>query len=221
MRLNDGEPALSPQNFLIQTLHATWDNLPQVLVGMLWFNLCLAPSFVLAVLGLGGLAAAVGVLLAAPGWVALQHFESGLVQGRAVPLASLLSSFRRFWRPSVRLGVLAIALPAVIWFAGARLNAAATPALALGGAVSLLVVSLLALYAVPLLVMYNQELGVALRNSLVLSARHINNTIGMVALAVLCGLLVFYLNSGLVFVLPALYGMFVINNCRLVIGQEG
>ena len=72
----------------------------------------------------------------------------------------------------------------------------------------------------PLMVLYEQDLGLALRNSLILSARYITNTIGMVALAVICGLLVGYLNSGLIFVLPALYGMFVVNNCRLVMGLE-
>jgi hypothetical protein len=38
---------------------------------------------------------------------------------------------------------------------------------------------------------------------------------------VLCALAAVYLSSGLIFVLPTLYGMFVINNCRLVIEQEG
>jgi hypothetical protein len=42
----------------------------------------------------------------------------------------------------------------------------------------------------------------------------------MVALAVLCALAVAYVSSGLLFLLPALYGMFVANNCRLVMGIE-
>jgi hypothetical protein len=63
-------------------------------------------------------------------------------------------------------------------------------------------------------------LATVLRNSVILSARHINNTVGMVALAVLCILATVYLSSGLMFVLPALYGMFVANNCRLVVELE-
>ena len=65
-----------------------------------------------------------------------------------------------------------------------------------------------------------RSLPAVLRNSVILPARHINSTVGMVALAVLCILATIYLSSGLMFVLPALYGMFVANNCRLVIEQE-
>ena len=233
-RWNDGEQPLSPHNFVLQTLRATWDNLPQLLLGMVWLNLCLAPSFVLAGLGLHGLAAVAGVLLAAPGWVALQHVQGHLVQGKAVPTAALLSGIRRFWQPGVRLGALALVLPVVTFLAGASLGnaagAAGSPAaeaaapvvlaLALGGAGSLLVASVILLYAAPLLVLYEQDLGTVLRNSLILPARHIVNTLGRVALAVLCGLLVARLNSGLLFVLPAFYGMFTVNNCRLVIKEE-
>ena len=221
---NDDEQPLSQRNFLIQTLRATWDNLPQLLLGMIWLNLCLAPSFVLAVLGLRLLAAVTGVLLAAPGWVALQHVQGQLVQGKAVRSAALLTSLRRFWRPSVRLGALALVLPFITFLGVSGVNdldsGIAAPVLAVGAIASLLVACLLVLYAMPLLALYEQGVGLALRNSLVLSARYITNTIGIVALAVICGLLVGYLNSGLIFVLPTLYGMFVVNNCRLVIGLE-
>lgn len=221
---NDDEQPLSQRNFVIQTLRATWDNLPQLLLGMIWLNLCLAPSFVLAVLGFRLLAAVTGVLLAVPGWVALQHVQGQLVQGKAVRYAALLASLRRFWRPSVRMGAMAIALPVVTFLGISVVNdlasGLAAPVLAAGAAASLLAACLLVLYAMPLMVLYEQDLGLALRNSLILSARYITNTIGMVALAVICGLLVGYLNSGLIFVLPALYGMFVVNNCRLVMGLE-
>lgn len=224
LHLDDGEPALDSHTFVLQTLRALWDNLPQLLLGMIWLNLCLAPSFVLAVLGLGGPAAVMGVLLAAPGWVALQHMQGQLVQGKSIPYAVLLTGLRRFWLSSVRLGALALALPAATFLAALGANnlppGLAAPVLAVGAGASLLAACLLVLYAAPLLVLYEQDMGFALRNSLVLSARHITNTVGMAALAVICGLLVYYLNSGLIFVLPALYGMFVVNNCRLVLSQE-
>jgi hypothetical protein len=218
----DGEPSLSPQSFLAQTLVDTWDNLPQIVVAGLWLNLCLAPAMVLAFLGLGVPAAVAGVLLAAPGWVALQHFEIELVQGKAVPPATLLAGFRRYWTRSLRLGVLGVFLPVVTWLAGAWLTGRglAVPILTIGLLASLLVGSVLVLYAVPLLVLYDHDLPTVLRNSVILSARHINNTVGMVALAVLCILATVYLSSGLIFVLPALYGMFAANNCRLVVVLE-
>ncbi len=221
-RPDNGEPALSPQSFLPQTVVATWDNLPQIIVAALWLNLCLAPAMVLAFLGLGAGAVIAAVLLAVPGWVTLQNFELELVQGKAAPLRMLLAAFPRFWTRSVRLGVLGLFLPVVTWLAGAWLTGTglAVPFLTLGLLASALVGSVLVLYAVPLLVLYDHDLATVLRNSVILSARHINNTVGMVALAVLCILATVYLSSGLMFVLPALYGMFVANNCRLVIELE-
>jgi uncharacterized membrane protein YesL len=217
------KPETSPQEFLVQTATAAWDNLPQILVGAIWLNACLAPALVLAFLGLGLPAAVAGVLLAAPAWVALQRYQMGLVEGRAVPLATLLEAFRHFWTRSVRLGVLGLFLPIVTWLAGVWLTPSgqAVPALIVGLLASFLVGSLLVLYVVPLLVAYDQDIPEVLRNSAILPGRHINGTVGMVALAVLCIFATIYLSSGLMFVLPALYGMFAANNCRLAIAQEG
>jgi hypothetical protein len=217
-----GEPAVSTQEFLVQTATAIWDNLPQILVGALWLNACLAPALVLAFLGLGMPAAIVGMLLAAPGWVALQRFQIGLVEGKAVPLAALLTAFRHFWTRSVRLGVLGLFLPVVTWLAGVLLTPSGigVPVLIVGLLASFLVGSVLVLYAVPLLAAYDQDIPAVLRNSVILPGRHINGTVGMVALAVLCIFATIYVSSGLMFVLPALYGMFAANNCRLAIAQE-
>ncbi len=218
----EGGESISAQQFLAQTASATWDNLPQIMVAGLWLNLCLAPALLLAFLGLGMPAAICGVLLGAPGWVALQRYQMGLVAGKAVPLATLLPAFRHFWTRSVRLGALALFLPLATWLGGVWLTpwGLAAPFLTVGLLASLLVGSVLLLYAAPLLVAYDQELPLVLRNSAILPARHINNTVGMVALAVLGGLATVYVSSGLLFVLPALYGMFAANNCRLVIAQE-
>ena len=206
----------------MQTAAATWDNLPQILVGALWLNACLAPALVLAFLGLGMPAAVAAVLLAAPGWVALQRFQMGLVEGRAVPLAALLKAFRHFWTRGVRLGVLGVFLPVITWLAGVWLTPSgqAVPVLIVGLLASFLVGCVLVLYATPLLVAYDHDIPQVLRNSVILPGRHINSTMGMVALAVLCIFATIYVSSGLMFVLPALYGMFAANNCRLAIAQE-
>jgi uncharacterized membrane protein YesL len=137
-------------------------------------------------------------------------------------LRTLPQSFRRFWAPAVRLGVLASFLPVAIGALAAWGDTTQWigPLLLLGIAASIVVGSLLLLYAVPLLVLYGGELPDVLHNTAVLSARHINNTVGMVALAVLCVLAIAYISSGLAFVLPALYGVFVANNCRLLVELE-
>jgi hypothetical protein len=217
-----GESEIGTQEFLVQTATATWHNLPQILVGALWLNACLAPALVLAFLGLGMPAAVAGILLAAPGWVALQRYQMGLVEGRAVPLATLLKAFRHFWTRGVRLGVLGIFLPIVTSLAGVWLapSGQAVPVLIAGLLASFLMGSVLVLYAVPLLVAYDHDVPEVLRNSAILPGRHINGTVGMVALAVLCIFATIYVSSGLMFVLPALYGMFAANNCRLAIAQE-
>ena len=217
-----GEPEISTQEFLVQTATATWDNLPQILVGALLLNACLAPALVLAFLGLGMPAVIAGVLLGAPGWVALQGYQMGLVEGKAVPLSTLLTAFRHFWTRGVRLGVLGIFLPVVTWLAGILLapSGLAVPALTIGLLASLLAGCVLVLYAVPLLVAYDHDVATVVRNGAILPGRHINSTVGMVALAVLCSLATIYISSGLMFVLPALYGMFAVNNCRLAIAQE-
>jgi hypothetical protein len=222
MRADDGETPLSPQNFVARTLSATWDNLPQIVIGAIWLNLCLLPALLLGLIELPLAAIVAGVLLGAPGWVALQRFEFKLAQGKVVPLRTLPESFRLFWTDAVRLGMLAIFLP-VATGGLAGWSGTATwlgPLLLLGVAFSIVAGSLLLLYAVPLLVVYGGELPGVLRNTAILSARHINNTVGMVALAVLCVLAVAYVSSGLAFVLPALYGMFIANNCRLVVELE-
>ena len=217
-----GEPEITTQEFLVQTATATWDNLPQILLGALWLNACLAPALVLAFLGLGMPAAIAGVVLAAPGWVALQRYQIGLVEGKVVPLAVLPRAFRHFWTRGVRLGALGLFLPVATWLAGALLtpSAPAVPVLTVGLLASLVVGSVLVLYAVPLLVAYDHDIPTVLRNGAILPGRHISNTVGMVALAVLCILATIYVSSGLMFVLPALYGMFAANNCRLAIAQE-
>jgi uncharacterized membrane protein YesL len=219
----DGEQPLTLLNFPVQTLAATWDNLPQLLVGMLWLNLWLAPALLAAFLGFGFGAAVAGALLAVPGWVALQHFALTLVEGKVAPLSSLWGALRHFWRRGVRLGVIGVFLPVLTYLAatgarppGSEGSAAAVGIYTVGMLGSLLVGSILIVYAVPLLVRYDQDLGTVVRNSLVLASGHITNTVGMVALAVLCTLAAVYLSSGLIFVLPTIYAMFVANHCRLV-----
>ena len=54
------------------------------------------------------------------------------------------------------------------------------------------------------------------RNGAILSSRHAMNTVGLVSMAALGMFVVGKIGIVLLFVLPGLYGMFVVNNYRLV-----
>jgi uncharacterized membrane protein YesL len=215
------EPPLTLQNFAPQTLSAIWDNLPQLVGGALWLNFWLAPALLLAFFGLGALGAVALALGAMPGWVALQEFEGRLAAGRVAPLGSLWGAFRRFWSRAVRLGVILLLLPALTYYGGLAARGSGLEVGLLTGGIlaSLVVAAVVLLFAVPLLVLTDRELPQVLRDSLVLGGRQIGSTVGMAALAVLCGFATVYVSSGLIFVLPTLYGMFVVNHCRLVNGR--
>ncbi|NLE45573.1 MAG: hypothetical protein GX620_12705, partial [Chloroflexi bacterium] len=60
----------------------------------------------------------------------------------------------------------------------------------------------------------------ALRNALILSARHLMNTFGLLGLLILFVMATIYIHAGLSLFWPALWGLFVVNNCRMVVAQE-
>jgi uncharacterized membrane protein YesL len=78
----------------------------------------------------------------------------------------------------------------------------------------------LALYAFPLLILHDQPVRTALRNSAILASRHLINTLGLVSMGILALFAVLYLSPAMLFLFPAFCGMFVVNNCRLVLGEE-
>lgn len=212
---------LNPNTFVRLTVAAIWDNLPLVLLGGICFSLLCAPAFVLSVLDLPYATLVATILLAWPGWTALLALEAAILEGRKATLGMMIAAFRRFWVRAVRLGVVA-ALPILAWLWIGGLPeppARAWPALTLAGAGVLLVLTL-ALYAVPLLVLHDQEVATALHNSAILASRHLANTLGLVSMGVLAGFAVAYISPAFLFVLPALCGMFIVNNCRLVLAQE-
>jgi uncharacterized membrane protein YesL len=84
----------------------------------------------------------------------------------------------------------------------------------------LLLLVVLYLYAFPLLVQHDVGVWTALRSALALASRHLNNTLGLLGMGILFALAILYLSSGLLFFLPAVWGMFIVNNCRLVVDEE-
>ena len=83
----------------------------------------------------------------------------------------------------------------------------------------LLLLVVLYLYAFPLLVLHDMAVGLALRNSLVLAGRYIGNTFGLLSMGVLFGFATAYVSLGLLLVLPAIWGIFIVNHCRMVVDE--
>lgn len=90
---------------------------------------------------------------------------------------------------------------------------------AVDGLVALLLLALL-VYAGPLLVMHDLSIRDALRNGLILSARYPMNTLGIMGMVVIFVFATIRVHSLLIFLWPALWGLFVVNNCRMVVSQE-
>jgi uncharacterized membrane protein YesL len=84
----------------------------------------------------------------------------------------------------------------------------------------LLVLVTLFLYAFPLVVLHDVSTWLALRNAFILAGRHIVNTFGLLSMGVLFVLATLHVSSGLLFFLPAVWGIFIVNNCRLVVNEE-
>jgi uncharacterized membrane protein YesL len=214
---------LSPQSYPLATVASLWENLPQVAAAGILFSLASAPAFVLAVVDLlwpALIAAIAGVM---PGWVTLLWFEARRLDGRADGIAAILPAFRRLWLRSVRLGIAGFGVP-VVGVVAAAWFGMAVPSLAWLSTAALLpailVFGVATLYAAPLLAIHDTDTGTALRNAAILSARHPANTLGLIAMAVLMAMVTIYVSLGFLFVLPAVYGMFVANNCRLVVTLE-
>lgn len=216
---------LTRHNYVQVTALLLWDNLPRLLLASLFFSLLWAPTLFLSMLGLWVPMLFFGWLLTFPGWSALLALEAALAEGRRAPISLFWRSFGRLWARSVGLGA-ALGLPiGIAWLtlllAG---QAAPPPPIAWAGLVAdgmvVVLLACLALYAVPLFALHDQRLGQALRNSLILASRHVTNTFGLLAMGVLCVLSIFTVSPGLLFVLPAVWGMFLINNCRMLVAEE-
>jgi len=206
------------------TVIALWENLPLMLLASGLFSLLCAPAALLALLGLLGPALVVGTLTVAPAWAALLALEASVLRGIHIHIGVMVWAFRRTWTRSVALGLLVLIpllaglftlsilalpeVPLVVWLG-----------LAADG-LGLLLLASLYLYAFPLLVLYDAGVYPSLRNALILASRYWINTLGLLSLGVLSGLSVLYLSSGLLFFMPAVWGIFIVNNCRMVMYEE-
>lgn len=217
--------ALNPHTYVRLTVSQAWDNLPLILLAGLIFSLLCLPALALFILGLLFPAVLVGALTIAPAWAALLAQEAKILQGLKTKPGAMLKAWPCYWLRSAKLGLLA-AFPVLMGlFTVPVLAQPEVPMIVWVGlaadALGLLLMTTLFLYAFPLLILYDLDLRTALQNAFILASRHIINTFGLLSLGVLIFLAAIYLSLALLLILPALWGMFIVNNCRLVLKLEG
>lgn len=214
-------PGLTRDTFVLFVGRQLWGELPRVLGNGLLFSLCCAPAFVLFALGWLAPTVLVSVITIAPGWAALLAVQRNIISDGVLPAISFGAAFRHYWRRSTQLGMLAafpllaalVTLPAlqqptvplVVWLGlGADLFGMA-------------LLAALLLYAFPLLVHFDYGVKTSLRDGWILAARYPGHTLGLLGLGILGAFAVGYLSLGLLLLLPALYGLFVVGNSLLVL----
>ena len=215
---------LNQRTYVRLTVKCLWDNLPLVLLAGVIFSLLCAPAVLLLILGLYAPAIVIGALTIAPAWAALLAQESEIARGVKTNIRVMMTALPRFWARSTGLGFL-LWLQAIIGLLTLAMlsHPELPPVVWLGLAadmLGLLLLVVLYLYAFPLLVQHDAGIWMALRNAFVLASRHLNNTLGLLGMGILFVLAILYLSSGLLLFLPAVWGMFIVNNCRLVVGEE-
>ena len=214
-------PGLTRDTFVLFVGRQLWGELPRVLGNGLLFSLCCAPAFVLFALGWLAPTVLVSVITIAPGWAALLAVQRNIISDGVLPAISFGAAFRHYWRRSTQLGMLAafpllaalVTLPAlqqptvplVVWLGlGADLFGMA-------------LLAALLLYAFPLLVHFDYGVKTSLRDGWILAVRYLGHTLGLLGLGILGAFAVGYLSLGLLLLLPALYGLFVVGNGLLVL----
>jgi uncharacterized membrane protein YesL len=226
------DPSLRPDEhtYVRFTAAQMWSHLPLLLLGAAAFSLLCAPAAVLLYWNLIAAAILAAALIVAPAWAALLALEAEIVREGQTKIGVLFRALPRYWARAALLGaglcvplsVGALTLPLL---AGPQAPLIVAPAwvallgLAADGFV-LFFLTMLSLYAFPLLVLYDADLRTVLRNAFILSARYLSNTLGLLGMGVLFYFAVVYLASGLLFFLPAVWGVFLVNNCRMVVDQE-
>jgi uncharacterized membrane protein YesL len=220
----DDQRPLTPASYPLLTAQALWDNLPLVLLGSALFSLAWLPAALLLFMDLPVLATGLALCTIGPAWAALLYYEAELLQDRKVSGRTMLTGLRRHGQRGLALGALA-SLPLYVLFANlSLLDAAGAPPGVLpalfASACVLALMATLAIYAFPLMVLHDQGIGPALRNAAILSARFLASTVALLALASLFALAVGFISSGLIFILPAIWGLFTVNNTRMAVQND-
>lgn len=213
---------LNRESYVLFVCRQLWVELPRVLGNGLLFSLCCAPAFLLFSLGLLAPTLLVSVVTIAPAWTALLAVQRNIISDGALSGMDFGRAIRHYWRRSIVLGLLAAfpvlaalitlpllqqpVVPLIVWIGlGADL-------------LGMALVAALLLYAFPLLVHEDAGVKTSLHKGWLLAALHPWHTVGLIGLGILLAFAVGYLSLGLLFLLPAVYGMFVMGNALLVSG---
>lgn len=218
------QPPITNSTYVAHVARTFWENLPGLLWGALLFSLACIPAFALLFLGLVAPGLLVLAVTAGPAWAALQEYTIRMAGWEAFDSGTFFRAFLRQWRASALLALLALFPWLALWTTLPLLQISPVPLvvwLGLGADfLGIAVLSALSLYTFPLLVRRNTPVRAALRDGLILTSRYPSNTVGLLALGILFGCAVVYLSLGLLFILPALYSLFIATNSLLVLAQE-
>jgi len=219
-------PVLDPNTYVKETVLGLWDGLPRVLLAGFFFSVISLPALFLG-LGLGYLVPGIflGALTMGPSWLAMNSMISRtLLREFNLSILDFFKAFFHFYVRGIVLGALvAVPLSSAAWSL-VFLQQPAVPTMIWIGLVvdlmGLFFLSALYIYAGPQIVIYDAGIRLALANSLILASRYLANTLGLIALEVLLGFLTAKVSLLLLIILPALWLVFVINNCRMVLRLE-
>lgn len=211
------QPELTPQTYVRCTVISIWENLPKVVLAGLVFSLFCGPAFALTALGLFGPAVIVAALTIAPAWSALLYLEGELIQESGAGFGDTLRAVPGYAGDSIRLAILLCPfLLGIFWLLPILSQPTVSPLF--WATLTLCIICAVALitfylYAFPLLVQYDLGALTALRNGAILASRYAANSVGLLSMGVLCALAIRSFSLALLFFLPAMFGMFVVNNC--------
>lgn len=219
----DDPPLEQRDTYLPLVFTSLWENLPGILMGGIIFSIMAMPAFILFSINLLGLALVVSVLTITPAWAALLAYEFPIFKHSTARWKLYWSALLHYWRRSIVLGAVAVfplfaaylnlpslnqeEIPIILWlsFAADFFMAA--------------VIAALSLYVFPLMVRDDLGLRATVRNAWILIGRRPINTVGLLGMGILFGFAVVYLSLGLLFLLPAVFGLFVVGNCESVLQQ--
>jgi uncharacterized membrane protein YesL len=217
---------LDPNTYVKETILALWDGLPRELLVSFFFSVVSLPAIFLGLV-MGYLIPAIllGIFTMGPGWLAMCAVINRTILRELNPsIFDFFKDFVHFYKRGVILGAfIAIPMVSAAWCLP-LLQLDPVPNIiwvSLGADIAgLFLLTALYMYACPQIVLYDAGIRPSMINSLILATRYMANTLGLIALAVLLGFLVFKVTVFLGLVFPAFWLVFVINNCRLVLRLE-
>lgn len=215
---------LNQQTYVKESALALWEGLARLILAGALFALACLPALLILSFGLLLPAILVGILTVSPAWAALNAQVARIIYREPGNVGSFLRAFGKFYLRSLLPGAL-MAVP--LTAAGLTLPLLAVEPVPtqvwMGLAADIAGLFLLCnlyLYAYPILVIYDVSVRNALRNSLVLAARYLGNTLGLLAMAVLLVFIAVKVSTMLLIIFPACWLVFVINNCRMALRNE-